>query len=124
MADQAKITSLDALEAFRSHLIVFLTKGNNSLNQVTDEIRRTKMWLETDQKLHWEMEIRRRKRVLDQAEGELLTAKRSSLRNDISAQLLAARRAKEAVDEAERKLRNVKRWAQSYESALEPVAKK
>lgn len=124
MTEQAKITSLEALEAFRSNLIVYLTKSSNALAQVTDEIRRMKMWLENDQKMHWEMEIRRRKRVLDQAEGELLTAKRSSLRNDVSAQILAVRRAKAAVEEGELKLRNVKRWAQNYESALDPVAKK
>lgn len=124
MAEHANISSLEALEAFRSNLIVYATKSRNALHQITDEIRRTKMWLENDQKMHWEMEIRRRKRVLDQAEGELLTAKRSSLRNDVSAQILAVRRAKAAVEEAELKLRNVKRWAQNFESTLEPVSKK
>jgi hypothetical protein len=124
MAEHANITSLEALETFRSNLIVYVTKSRNALHQINDEIRRTKMWLENDQKMHWEMEIRRRKRVLDQAEGELLTAKRSSLRNDVSAQILAVRRAKAAVEEAELKLRNVKKWAQNFESTLEPISKK
>lgn len=124
MAEQARISSVEALEAFRSNLVVYLTKSGNALNQITDEIRRTKMWLETEQKTHWEREIRRRKRVLDQAEGELLTARRSGLKTDLSAQILAVRRAKTALEEGEVKLRNVKKWAQNFESTLEPVSKK
>jgi len=124
MADQAKITSFDALEIFRTHLILFLNKAHTSVDEVGDEIRRTRGWLQNDQRLHWEAEGRRRHRTLDQAEQELLNAKLSSLRDNLSMELMAVRRAKHAVAEAEEKLQNVKRWTRNYEFRMAPLAKK
>ena len=54
MAEQAKVTSLDALESFRAKLIVFLSKSRRSIDEVSDEIRRTRNWLQGEQRVHWE----------------------------------------------------------------------
>ena len=72
MADQANVTSFDALETFRTNLILFLNKTRVRVDEVGDEIRRTRGWLQNDQRVHWEGEIRRRRRTLSQAEQELL----------------------------------------------------
>lgn len=124
MADQAKITSFDALETFRTNLILFLNKAHARVDEVGDEIRRTRGWLQSDRRVYWEGEIRRRRRALDQAEQELLNAKMSSFRENLSREMLAARRAKDALMEAEEKLQNVKRWTRNYESMVAPLAKK
>lgn len=124
MADQANVTSIEALETFRTNLILFLNKSHNRVDEVGDEIRRTRGWLQSDQRLHWEGEIRRRRRTLDQAEQELLNARLSSLRDNLSREMIAMRRAKQALVEAEQKLQNVKRWSRTYESAIAPLAKK
>jgi hypothetical protein len=123
MANQARVTSLDAIEAFRSSLIVFLNEARRCLDEVVDEVRRTRSWLEHDQWLHWEGEIRRRQKRLDQAQQELFGARLSGLREVSPQQQMAVRRAKEAVAHAEEKLRNVKRWRRNYDSVVEPLSK-
>ena len=49
MGEQVKVTSLDALEAFRARLIVFITKAKRSVDMATDEVRRARQWLERRQ---------------------------------------------------------------------------
>lgn len=124
MADQAKITSIEALETLRASLIIFLNKAHSRIDEVGDEIRRMRMWIQNDQRLRWESEIRKRRRILEQAEQELLTARLSSMRENNSLQMLAARRAREALAEAEEKLKNVRRWSRDFEFSVEPLWKK
>jgi len=121
---QAKVTSLEALESFRSQLILFLTKANRSVNEVLDDVHRTRTWLQNDQLLFWEREYRRRTKVLDQAESELMSAKLSSLRDNISLQQMAVLKAKRALAEAEEKRRNVKQWNRNFDSCTDPLTKK
>lgn len=124
MADQAKVTSLDALEHLRSSLIVFINRAQSSVDEVLDEVRRTRMWLLNDQRYHWEREIRKRQKLLDAARTELMSARMSGLREVTSPQENAMRKAKEALADAEEKLRNVKRWTRDYEHAVAPLTRK
>lgn len=124
MSNQIRVTSIDALEAFRSALIIFLTKARRSLDDVGDDVRRTRMWLQHDQRFHWEGEVRRRHKVLGQAEQELLSAKLSGLRDSLVIQQNAVRKAKVALVEGEEKLRNVKRWNRDYDNATGPLMKR
>lgn len=124
MAEQAQITSFDALETFRTNLILFLHKAHARVDEVGDEIRRTRGWLQSDRRVHWEGEIRRRRRALDLAEQELLNARMSSLRENLTREMVAARQAKQALAEAEEKLQNVKLWIRNYESLIAPLQKK
>jgi DNA repair exonuclease SbcCD ATPase subunit len=124
MAEQAKVSSLDALEIFRTSLIAFLTRAHQSVDQVGDEIRRTRGWLQFDQRTHWEGEIRKRRKLLDLAEQELFSAKLSNLRDNISAQQNAVRKAREALEHAEKKLRAVKKWTRDFDGAVEPMTRR
>ena len=124
MANQVRVTSIDALESLRSGLIIFLTKARRSLDDVSDEVRRTRMWLQHDMRFHWEGEVRKRQKILGQAEQELLSAKLSGLRDNLAVQQNAVRKAKAALVEGEEKLRNVKRWNRDFESASAPMLKR
>jgi hypothetical protein len=124
MSTQARVTSVDVLEAFRSSLIVFLTKARESVDHTTDAVRRMRQWLEHDQRTHWEAQIRIRQRKLDLAEAELFSAKLSAFRDSISRQQMMVRRAKEAMTEAQEKLRNVKKWHRDFDSILDPLVKR
>jgi DNA repair ATPase RecN len=124
MAEQARVTSIDALETFRSHLILFITDARRSLDEVGDQVRRVRLWIQHDQRMHWEHEIRRRMRILGDAKQELLSARMSGLKSNTQSQEQAVRRAKAALDEAEEKLRNVKRWTRDYDHAVEPLIKR
>ena len=123
MATQARVTSIDTLEAFRANLILFLSRAHGSLDEVGDEVRRTRNWIQNDRRLHWEGEARRRKRVLDQAEQELFSARMSVLRKTTTQQQVAVRKAQSAFDEAEGKLRNIKKWNRDYDNCTEPHVK-
>ena len=124
MADQANITSLEALDTLRASLIVFANKAHTRLDEVGDEVRRTKSWLQHDRRIFWQTEIRRRRTKLDQAEGELMTARMSSMRENYTLQQLAVRKAKESLNEGEVKLRAVMKWSRDFEATVEPLSRK
>jgi chromosome segregation ATPase len=123
MATHAKITSIDALEDFRASLIVFLNKSHSALDQVADEIRRTRSWIQHDQRTHWENETRRRARALAQAEQELMSARMAKALDNVSAQQAAVNKARRALDEAQDKMRKVKLWIRDFDGTVDPMAK-
>ena len=124
MSNQAKVTSIDALDALRASLVIFMSKARRSLDDAGDEVRRMRMWLQHDMRTRWENEVRKCARVLEAAEQELFSAKLSSLRDNLALQQMAVRKAKLALEHAETKLRNVKAWARNYEGVADPLAKR
>jgi hypothetical protein len=124
MAEQARVSSIEALEALRATLIVFLERAYRSLDEVGDEIRRTRMWVQQDQRHHWELELRKRNRALDAAEQELLTARLSNLRDNIKHQQDMVRKCKAAVAEGEQKLRNTKIWTRDFPHEVDPLVRR
>ena len=122
--EQAKVTSLDALESFRASLIVFLSDAHRCLDEVGDEVRRTRHWVQTDQRMFWEGELRKRGKILEAAEAEFFGARLSAMREPSAQQRLAVHRAKAAVAEAEEKLRAIKSWNRNYDGATDPLVKR
>ncbi len=120
---EARVTSIDALEGFRARLIVFIAKANQTLDQVGDEIRRTRSWIQHDQRMHWEGEIRRRERVLGQAEQELMSARMVGLVKDLSPHQLLVRKARHALEEAREKLQKVKVWSRDFDGEADPLVR-
>ncbi len=123
MDAQARVGSIDAIEAFRAALIRFTGRTKQALDDVTGEVKRTRGWLETEQRQKWEGELRRRARALEQAEQELYSARLSDMRRDKSARQMAVNRARRALEEAREKLVLIKRWRQAYDSRVETLAK-
>jgi chromosome segregation ATPase len=123
MATHAKITSIDALERFRASLIVFLNKAHSALDQAGDEIRRTRSWIQHDQRTYWESEARRRARTLAQAEQELLSARMIKALDNLSTQQQAVNKARHALEEAAEKVRKIKLWMRDFDGMVEPMAK-
>ena len=124
MADQVKVTSLDALESFRASTIVFLTKARRAVDMAIDDVRRTRQWVTVEQKLHWETQLKRRLRALEQARQELISAKFSEFNDSQTMQKMAEKKALRMVEEAETKLRNIKAWGVRYDSTFDPMLKK
>ncbi|WP_035614893.1 hypothetical protein [Haloferula sp. BvORR071] len=123
MDGQARVGSIDAIQDFRAVLIRYAERARRALDDVTGEVKRTRGWLETEQRQKWEGEYRRRTRALEQAQQELFSAKLSSLRNDKSAQQMAVKKAERALAEAAEKLNVIKRWRQAYDARVEALAK-
>ena len=114
MAERAQVRSIDALETFRAHLVVYLSKVRPLVEEIGSDLRRMQDWLENDQRLCWERELRRRTRLLEQAQGALLSARLSTFREAESAEHAAVRTARAAVNEAEDKLRLIRHWARDF----------
>ena len=123
MATHARITSADALDHFRADLIVFLNKAQSALDQALDEVRRTRSWIQHDQRSHWENEARRRARALAQAEQELLSARITKALDNLTTQQAAVNKARHALDEAKEKVRKIKLWIRDYDGIVEPMAR-
>ena len=125
MADQqANVSSIEALDTFRSDLIVFLSKSKNALDEVSEDVRRLRNWLEVDQINHWQVEIRRRRRKLDEAQQELFSAKLATFTNATTLQEAAVIKARRSMYDAEEKLRTIKKWIRNFDSHVEPLARK
>jgi hypothetical protein len=124
MAENARITSVEAIESFRAKLIVFLGQARPVLEEVGGELSRTQSWLQNDQRHFWETELRRRQRRLDEAQQELFNATLSKLQSGTTAMHhMAVQRAQRAVREAEAKLGILKKWADELENRAAPLKK-
>jgi chromosome segregation ATPase len=121
MSDQVKISSIDALEAFRADLIQYIAKARVALEDMEGDVRRTQTWLETDRTQHWARELKRWTQQLHQAEQELYSANLTSPQASNAFQKMAVLKARRNVEEAEEKLRRVKKWRQTFETRATPL---
>jgi len=123
MPQKAHITSVEALEIFRSQLIVYVSKARPALEEVSAEVVRLRQWLQNEQRVHWESQVRRRAKELEQAQAALFSARISNLREETSAEQIAFHRARRAMEEAESKLRTLKNWNREFDTQSDPLVK-
>jgi hypothetical protein len=123
MAEQAQVTSVEAIEQFRAALILFLSSSRPALEEVSAEIARAKSWLQHDQRRFWENELRVRHRKLEEAQQELFSARLSSFQESTSLQQMAVNRWQRAVHDAEEKIARLKKWDRELENRSEPLVK-
>jgi len=74
MADRAQVTSFEAVNSFRADLIVFLSRARAVLEEASDDVLRTRLWVQNDQRRLWEGETRVRYQKLEEARAELFSA--------------------------------------------------
>jgi hypothetical protein len=123
MPHSANVTSIEAIDAFKASLIVYIEKAGCVLDDVSDDVLRTRTWLQTDRQLHWKNQTRQRTRELAQAEQELLTARLSGMPEAIKARRMAVNKARLALGQAEARLARVKQWQHQFETQVESRAK-
>ncbi|MEO6183720.1 MAG: hypothetical protein ABIP71_11610 [Verrucomicrobiota bacterium] len=123
MSSRAHVTSVEALEAFRANLIVYLSKARPTLEEVSDQVIRTRVWLESTQRVYWQSQARQRTQKFQDAQQTLFSAELSNLREVSSAERMAVQKAKRALEEAEEKLKRIKKWDRDFGSQVEPLAR-
>ncbi len=121
MSNQARISSIDALEGFRAELIHYIEKARVALEDMTGEARRTHTWLDVDRTQYWAAQLKKCKKQLDQAEEELYSANLTSPQASNAIQKLAVAKARRKLDEAEAKMSVIKRWRQVYDNRTGPL---
>ena len=124
MAEKAQITSVEAIESFRVQLIVFLGQARPVLEEVGNEMSRTRLWLQNDQRMFWEHELRLRNRKLEEAKQELFNSTISNIPTGTTALLqMTMQRSQRAVHVAEAKLKLLKRWDNELDNRAAPLLK-
>src|ERR1019366_6868326 len=80
-------------------------------------------WLQDEHRVHWEQQLRRRSKELEQAQSALFSARMSLIGQESAAEQMAVHRAKRAAEEAETKLRIIKKWDRDFDSQVQPMVK-
>ena len=123
MAERAQVTSFEAVESFRADLIVFLSRARAVLEEASDEVLRTRLWVQNDQRRLWEGQTRVRYRKLEEARAELFSAQLSQFHESTALCLMAVQRAERANREAEAKMAVLKKWDRELENRTDPLVK-
>jgi hypothetical protein len=117
MGTQARIHDSKALLDAKAALVAFVEAVTTAIAGVDADVSRLSLWLNQDRPMHWKHEIRRR-------EDQVLAAKTDIQRKIISQapepvslvlERKAVARCQERVDEARRRLEQVKRWSPKWE---------
>lgn len=123
MSQGAKVASSEAIESFRAALIVYVSKTRPLVEDASDEVSRTREWLQHDRRIHWENLVRRRTRQLEEAQQELFSVSLSHLGATRMSQLAAVQKAKNALQEAQEKLKLIQRWVREFDNRAGPIVK-
>lgn len=120
----ANVTNLEALARFRASLVLFLERAGLVLDEASDEVKRTRIWLQSEQRLRLQHERKRRERELEMLEQELFSARLSDLaqkKTGVQMQVNKKRRELRELEDTERK---VAAWLRNYDSTVEPEGRK
>lgn len=120
-APRASVHSLDALEHFKAAFDKFGDQSRQVLDCVEIEIQRTLDWLEGDQMTFWTAEVRRREEAVTAAKVELNRARMMAFEDSPSCtdQVVALRKAKLRLEEAEETLKRLKQWCRVVREEVE-----
>jgi len=123
MSGSAQVRSIDALDAFRAQLVIYLEKARPVVDEIGGDLRRMQLWLETDRLQHWQRETLRRTRVLEAAQQALLSARIATFREATPLEQNAVQAARRSLEEAQDKLRVLKRWIREFGPQTESFAR-
>ena len=123
MPQQAHVTSLEAIEAFRAQLVVYLSQMQPVLDEISGEVLHTRSWMEDDRRRHWQQEMRKCSRKLEDAKQELFTASLSKLGEATSFQQMAVQRAQREMRVVEEKMSVLKKWDRDLDNRTSPLVK-
>jgi hypothetical protein len=123
MPSPARVTSIEAIEAFRTALILYVSQARPTLEEISADVMRARSWLEEEQRVKWEHELRKRSKTLEEAQQSLFSSRIGLLAKEGAAQQMAVHKAKHLVDEAQDKLRAVKRWRRDFDGRVQPLVK-
>ncbi len=123
MRHAANIRSIEALQYFRSNLIVYAERAGATVDEVMDEARRTRMWLQNDRKPYWQKQVRHLTRKLEEAKSELFSARLSQFHESTQLQQMTVNKVQRAMNIADAKLKLVNQWIKRFDHQVDPVAK-
>jgi hypothetical protein len=124
MQPQAKVSSIDAVDAFRSSLILYLERARHVLDDVQHDITQQRAWLQHDRLPFWKRQVHLFELELAQAEQELLTARLSGQTEAVRDRRRTVERAKAKLDQATETFGHTRRWLSQFDHAVDPQVKR
>lgn len=118
----ADVRSIAAVEDLRTALARYGSAVNDAMAELELEIRRSLDWVEHDSLQAWKLEHERRSRKVERATAELASARIAAYDERapaITDHRVALRRAKERLEEAEEKIKTVRRWTRKVHEEVD-----
>src|SRR5205085_8619935 len=114
MSGYARVDDVDALRIFRTSLIKFAEHIMTALADAEGEMQRTLVWIETEANTYWSGQIRKRHEAVEKAKDavrqkKLFKSPSGSEQSAVEEEKML-RIAQKRLEEAEEKLKNVKRY--------------
>lgn len=119
MPEHARVHSLEALENFRSRLLLYRERAGRVIDEAAGDVNRTRVWLQQDRLPYWQREIHRLERDLERRKQELFSARLSRLRDSTRLEQAAVNEAKQALRDAEGKLKLVRHYLRQFDHLVE-----
>lgn len=120
----AHVANLEALERFRSSLVLFVERAHFVLDEIGEEVKRARLWVQTEQRTKLGQEMKRRERELEMLEQELFTARLSDLAQKKTGAQMQVNRKRRELREIEAALRRLAAWSRNFDSTIETEARK
>lgn len=114
----ANISSPDVIRRFRGHFVKFDETCRNALEGVRSDVGRIQDWLRREQAVHWKHQLRKREDLVERARREYIQARHGSgpmRKQSCVDEKKALDRALKLKEEAEEKLRAVKKWTMTID---------
>jgi hypothetical protein len=123
MPQGANLQSLEMLRELQGVLWKFREACTGALDDVEAELRRTVIWLETEQDSYWKSQIRLRHEAVERAKEALRSKKifkdASGRPQSVVEEQKVLKIATERLAEAEQKLANVRKWVRALQKEIE-----
>lgn len=117
----AGVHSIQALEDFKAILANFETEAKEALAVTDMAVRRSLDWFQHDLLKYWQSEFRKREEAVTNARGELERCRMQSFGDrtpDCTDQKVALKKAQLRLEEAETKIKAVKKWSRILEEEV------
>jgi hypothetical protein len=123
MGEAARVDSVDVLKEFKIALWKFQEAATVALGDAESEMHRVLLWLETEQDSHWQHQIRKREELVGRCKEAVrmkkifkdATGRQQSAIEEEKALKIAMRN----LEEAQRKLAMVRKWARQLPKEIE-----
>lgn len=120
---KARVDSLEVFKTFRAALIKFGETSMSALAEAESEVHRTLVWLETEQLLFWQTEIRKRHEWVEKCKEayrqKTIFKDAAGRRSSGFDERKALEKAKRALEEAEEKLANTRKYVRLLQRELQ-----
>lgn len=117
----ANIDSPEVIRRFRAQLVRFEERCRAGLEDAYADVRKVKGWLQREMRPHWKRQLQRRQEMMEKARRDYAEAVRDGKyagKTSAVDEKKALDRAIRLMEEAEGKLRAVKRWSLLLEQEI------